>query len=198
MKPELVNKIKLLVNAAQRESEGKPFSREQKKLLEYLERSDERRTRIDFPVLETLEGTAARIGAPVMLVKTVKKSGSKAFMTGNRVDTGILVPELFAALAKGSQLPDGIASPQDWLATEKAKREQIKRQQDEGELVEAADVVRQANEAGGAYMSQLERLARELPPALAGLPSVEIAKRMEIEFERTRTMLKQKMQTIGK
>ena len=155
-------------------------------------------TRLAWPVIDGLEATANQIGAPVALVRAVKRNGSKAFLTGQRVDTGILLPELFAALAKGSKLPEGIATPQDWLAFEKAKREEIKRKTDERETMLTADAVRQAGEAGGLFMSSLEKLARELPPALAGLPTSGVAARMELEIENIRRNLKIKMQEIGK
>ena len=133
-----------------------------------------------------------------MLVKAVKKGGSKAFLTGNRVDTGILIPELFASLAKGSDLPDGIATPQDWLSTEKAKREAIKRQQDEKSVMPTVEAINHAVLAGGFFMSALERIARELPPALAGLPASGIAARLESETESIRRHLKIKLAKIGK
>ena len=66
-----------------------------------------------------------------------------------------------------------------------------------GLLVPAAEAIRQAGEAGGYLMSQLERFCRELPPALAGLTAHEIATRIEIEVERTRTELQKKLNSIG-
>ena len=66
-----------------------------------------------------------------------------------------------------------------------------------GLLVPAAEAIRQAGEAGGYFMGELERLCRELPPALAGLPAHEIAARIEIEVERTRTELQKKLNSIG-
>ena len=48
----------------------------------------------------------------------------------------------------------------------------------------------------GYTFSELERLAREIPPALAGGTAVEIGKRIAVEVERIRSTLKEKFQTI--
>jgi hypothetical protein len=154
--------------------------------------------RLGWPVIEGIEATAARLGCPLMLVKSVKKSGSKAFLTGNRVDTGILIPELFAALSKGSDLPPGIATPQDYLAMRKAEREDLRLQEDKKLLMPTAEAVRHAAEASGLFASELERWAREFPPAFAGLPASGVAARMEAEVENTRRRLKIKLAEISK
>jgi len=156
------------------------------------------RQRLSWPVIDGLEAAANQLGAPVALVRAVKRNGSKAFLTGQRVDCGILIPELFAALAKGNKLPEGIATPQDWLAFEKATREAIRRKVDEGSVVLIAEVRAQCNAAGALFMDSLEKLARELPPALAGLPTTAVASRMELEIESIRRNLTAKMQEIGK
>lgn len=155
------------------------------------------RQRLEWPVLEGIALTAATIGAPEPLIKAIKKNGSKAFLTGNRIDTGILLPELFAALSKASELPEGVATPQDWLATEKAKREAIKRQQDENSVMPTADAKRQSAEAMALVFAELERRDRELPPALAGLSAVEIYKRMNGDTESIRRNLQNKFEEIG-
>ena len=197
MTPELKLKIKLLIEAAKRDAEGKLPTREQLSLLNHLERSGQK-NRIDFPVIESIDNTAARIGCPVALLKSVKKSGSKAFLTGNRVDTGILIPELFAALAKGSDLPDGITTPQNWLATENAKIKAVIRKKLEQSVMPTADAIRHANTAGALFMGELDRLIRESPPALAGLPTSGVAAWLENYVEVVRRRLQIKMQEIGK
>jgi len=110
-------------------------------------------------------------------------------LTGNRVDTGILIPELFKTLAAGSNLPPGVATPQDWLATEKARREAIRRQEDENSVMPTAEAIFRAGTFWGFVLSELERFARELPPALAGLPVEPIAARIETEVENIRRRL---------
>lgn len=149
-------------------------------------------------MIEGVEACANIIGAPPALVRSVKRGGSQAFLTGGRVDVGLLLPDLFRALATESNLPKGISTPQDWLATEKARREWIKRQADEKTVMPTADAIRHAGEAGALFMGQLERMARELPPILAGHPTSAVAAKMETEIENVRRHLKIKMQEIGK
>jgi hypothetical protein len=156
---------------------------------------DSRRFR--FPVIEGITAAAAQIGASERLLKSAKANGCKAFLTGNRVDTGQLLPFLFGMLAKATDLPDGVASPQDWLATEKAKREQLRRKADEGKLADTSEVKRQAGEAGGYMFAELERWSREMPPSLAGLSAVEVGKLMAIRVEQMRTILTEKLNNVG-
>ena len=66
-----------------------------------------------------------------------------------------------------------------------------------GKYVLACDAIRQAGEAGGYFMSQLERWARELPPVLAGLSAPEVAQILDVNIERTRAELQKKLNTIG-
>lgn len=151
--------------------------------------------RTEWPVIQGIEACAARIGAPLALLKSLKKSGCKAFLTGNRVDTGLLVPALFAALAKGSELPEGIATPQDWLATEKAKREAIKRKQDEKLLMPISDAKRQNGEAWGFSIGYWEQhLGEEAPPEHAGRNAVELGVRYKKLVEDFRTEGKRKFE----
>ena len=68
----------------------------------------------------------------------------------------------------------------------------------EKEMISVAEVRAQCNAAGALFMDSLEKLARELPPALAGLPTTAVASRMELEIESIRRNLTAKMQEIGK
>jgi len=66
-----------------------------------------------------------------------------------------------------------------------------------GKFVLASDAIRQAGEAGGFFMGELERWARELPPALAGKSAADIAVVLDVNIERTRTELQKKLNSIG-
>lgn len=157
------------------------------------------RQRLSWPVIEGIGALSSMLGVPESFVKKVKRDGSKAFLTHNRIDTGILIPELFAAMSKGaSELPDGFASWKELLESEKAKREQIKRQSDEGALMATAEAQRQAAQAMQICFSDMERISRELPPAIAGLGAVEIHKRLNSEIETLRKNLTKKFEEIGK
>jgi hypothetical protein len=159
--------------------------------------SPAKRARVSFPVVESIGAAASIIGAPKSLLKSAKHAGCKAFLTGNRIDLAVLIPFLFGMLAKGSDLPEGIATPQDWLALEKAKREAIKRQIDEKAVAPTAEVLRQIAAGVGMIFSELERLAREQPPALAGRSAVEISERMEADIKTLKKNLREKFETIA-
>lgn len=151
-----------------------------------------------FPIFESIASAAASIGVTESMVKAAKRKGCSAFITGSRVDSNVLIPFLFDMIQKGSDLPEGFSSWKEVLESEKAKREAIKRQQDEGSTMLTAEAIAQAAAAMSLVFAELERRARELPPALAGLPAVEIFKRMEADTEAIRKTLKAKFQEVGK
>lgn len=166
-----------------------------------MSKSNPKRQRADMPVFHTMGMAVAALGVPESLVKLAKRKGCKAFLVSGRVDSGILLPFIFKMLADGNgvgKLPEGFSSWREVLESEKAQREAIKRKQDEGLTMLVADAEVQAGEAGGFCLSSLERLARELPPALAGLSAVEIFKRLNSEVESIRKQLEKKFQEIGK
>lgn len=163
-----------------------------------LNTQETNKRRISFPVVESMSQAASMCGCPESMLKAAKRKGCKAFISGSRVDLGILIPYLFSMMAKGNELPDGFASWKEVLESEKAKREQIKRQQDEGAMMLTSDAETQAASAMALTFAELERRDRELPPALAGLPAVEIYKRMTADTETIRRNLKQKFQEVGK
>ncbi len=131
------------------------------------------------------------------MLKAAKRKGCRAFLTHGRIDLGLLVPFLFSMVAKSNELPDGFSSWKEVLESEKAKREAIKRQQDEGITMLTADAMAQAGSAMSVVFAELERRDRELPPALAGLPAVEIYKRMKSDTEHVRKTCEEKFNEIG-
>ena len=54
--------------------------------------------RAGFPVLESMQQTASRLGCSLDLIKSAKRHGSLAFQAHGRVNTAILIPELFELL----------------------------------------------------------------------------------------------------
>jgi hypothetical protein len=66
-----------------------------------------------------------------------------------------------------------------------------------GELILAADVILQCNQAGGFFCAELDRWAREFPPLAAGRDCAQIAQLLDIQIERTRAELKVKLANIG-
>lgn len=156
------------------------------------------RPRAAFPIAESIGQAAAWIGASEAVLKAAKRNGSKAFLTHGRVDIGELLPFLFKMLTTGNDLPSGFSSWKEVLEAERAKREAIKRQQDEKSVMLTADAERQAAEAMGMVFAELERRDRELPPGLAGLDAVSVYKRMNADTESIRRNLKAKFAEIGK
>jgi hypothetical protein len=148
-----------------------------------------------LPVVESMGQAAHVLGAPLSLLKAAKRQGCKAFMSGSRVDLDVLSSFLWAM--KPSDLPAGVATAVEWLTLEKAKRETIKRQEDERSVMTTAEACRQASVAGDLTLSELERWEREMPPALAGLTTVEVSKRMHNATEALRKLLKAKFALIG-
>lgn len=163
-------------------------------------KTPEIRQRAAFPVVEGIGLAAGILKVPETLLKESKRKGCKAFLTKGRIDLGILVPFLFEMLQGGNEneLPEGFSSWREVLESEKAKREAIKRQQDEKTVMPTADAIRMNAEAMAMVFSELERRDRELPPALAGLPAVEIYKRMSGDTEGIRKQLKSKFEEASK
>ncbi len=65
-------------------------------------------------------------------------------------------------------------------------------------MMPTADAEREASEAMAICFGELERIAQELPPALAGLTAIEIHKRINSSIEQLRKSLKQKFEGVGK
>jgi hypothetical protein len=150
-----------------------------------------------FPVFESIGQASAVLGAPEALIKAAKRQGCAAFISGSRVDAGVLVPFLFGMLSQESELPAGMASAAEWLTTEKAKREAIKRKADEKKLMPILDAQQQASEACAFFFAELERAERELPPSLAGGTAVDISKRLHNFTETLRKVGKAKFEVAA-
>jgi hypothetical protein len=137
-------------------------------------------------------------GAPESVVKYLRSTGCTAFKAANTIDSLQLIQAVFAELKKAGEMPPGISTPQDWKALEQARRESIKRKHDEKLFMLTADAMRQASQAMALTFAEWERLARELPPAVAGLAADEVGERMTVEIERMRKTLTKKFMEIGK
>jgi hypothetical protein len=151
-----------------------------------------------FAAVEGQEAFAAAWGYRAEVVKLAKRKGCPGFLAGNRIDPTLAIPAINRMLQVASALPDGIASPQDWLATEKAKRESIKRQQDEKSVIPTADAERANAAAWGFVFAEIDRLCNELPPAAAGLSALEIFKRLTAFRESMRKSAKAKFEEASK
>jgi hypothetical protein len=157
------------------------------------------RVRIQWPTLTGAAAFCGLTGAPESVVKYLRADGKcDAFLSNNRIHSLKMIRAVFGELLKAGELPSGIATPQDWKALEQARRESIKRKHDEKLFMLTADAMRQASQAMALTFAEWERLARELPPAVAGLAADEVGERMTVEIERMRKTLTKKFMEIGK
>jgi len=153
-------------------------------------------TTFRWPIFESLKQAAAMTHWTKAELSACKATKSKAFIQGGRVDCEVLVRDMNDMLRTATDLPAGFASWDEFGKSRRAKISDIELQEKQKLLMPTAEAVRHAATAGGMFMSELERLGRELPPALAGMPVSGVAARIESEFETLRRRLKIKMQEI--
>jgi len=91
--------------------------------------------RTKFPVLESMQQAASRLGCSLALVKSAKREGSLAFQAHGRVDTAILIPELFGMLTKQAdgQGNEYLDAQQEQARLNKSKRAAQDRENAEAE-----------------------------------------------------------------
>ena len=156
------------------------------------------RPRNNFPVLQSIAQCAGMLGCPDSLLKAAKRQGCKAFIAGGKVDTGILLPFLFAANTKATKMPEGFSSWKEVSEMNTAGILEVKRKTAQKAVMEASEVKRQVAEGIGMIFSELDRRDRELPPAMAGRPAVEISERMLADTKSIKKTLEQKFKEISK
>jgi hypothetical protein len=158
--------------------------------------------RAPFPLVENMTQAATVTGAELVYIKMAKQKGCPAFGVANRIDLQILFPFLVSMLVdllkKGSKIPGGFATWKQVLESEQATMATIERKSKENKLMETAEAKRQAAEACQFVFNELERAERELPPALAGLSSVECFKRLHSFTEGLRKNAQAKFEEVGK
>lgn len=158
----------------------------------------ESHTRQKFPVFESMAQAAGALKCPESLLKAAKRAGCKAFLTGGRIDCDELIPFIINMILKGDNLPDGFSSWKEFRERNLALIAEATMKKITKQMLEVSDAQRQAGEAMVLVFAELERRDRELPPALAGLPAVEIFKRMNADTEAIRRNLKTKFEEVGK
>lgn len=146
---------------------------------------------------ESLQQAASYTHTPLSILREAKKSGCLAFKKGGRVDYLLFLHWFWARGSDNKGLPPEFNSWREMLDCEKAKREALRRQREEGEMMSVDDAKQQASEAMGLLFSELERISSELPPDLAGLDAVEICARMRHRVEKLRAELAAKFDEIG-
>lgn len=157
----------------------------------------ENHNRSKFPVFESIGSAASAIGCTEAMLKTAKRKGCPAFLTGSRVDSSIVIPFLFGLIAKGSEIPEGFTSWKEVLEAEKARRETIRRKTDERETMPTVEARRQNGEAWAFVFAELDRLSMEYAAALSGLPPIEIHERLCAFREKLRADAKSKFESAA-
>jgi hypothetical protein len=154
--------------------------------------------RIIWPKLESIPQCAGMLGCSESLLKAAKRAGCKAFISGGRIDTEILLPFLFSVNTKAVKLPDGFASWREVGEMNTAGILEVKRKAAQKLVMETSEVKRQVSEGVGMMFAELDRNDREQPPALAGRSAVEISERMQAGTKAIKKNLEVKFQEIWK
>lgn len=142
------------------------------------------RQRLVWPVFESIRQAAGALHYTEAEIKLCKNTGSKAFISGGRVDSGILIPDLNDLLHQSSDLPKGFTSWKEFGESRRAKISDVELQEKKKLVMETAQARRQNGEAWAFVFSQLERHCLESPPNLAGRSAVEIFERLT-QFKET-------------
>jgi hypothetical protein len=142
------------------------------------ESNPEGRPRIQWPVFESIRQAAGALHYSEAEIKLCKNTGSKAFISGGRVDSGILIPDLNDLLHKASELPKGFTSWKEFGESRRAQLADVDLKKAKNLVMETADAKMQNGAAWGFIFAELERLCLEMPPALAGRPAGEIFERL--------------------
>ena len=148
--------------------------------------------------VEDLHSAAAILDVPYSMVAQARENGCPAFYGETKhlkINMATLVPALFH-IAIGDD-KTRVMRPQDALASEKFKREKIKRLVDEKKVMPVDDARQEASQAMSYCFEELERMVRELPPVLPGLEASEIAIKLDGQVEVIRKNLMEKFKNIG-
>ena len=150
-------------------------------------------------VAESMPQASASWGIPLAILKSAKKSGCPAFLSGNRIRLATFIRWYFENLAptNGEEPPEGMANWREALNRVQTKREEIRLAKDRGEVVDFNEARRQASEAAALYFAALERVCREMPPALKGLDEISILKKLEARVEEVRNELNKAFEEVG-
>ena len=152
------------------------------------------RQRRTWPVIESIRQVVAELHYTAEEIKLAQKSGSKAFITNGRIDTGILIPDLNDLLHQASELPEGFTSWKEFGESRRAKIADVELKEKKQELMSRGEAKRFNAEAWAFVFSELERFCVEKPPALAGRSAVEIFEQLNSFKESMRKSAKDKFE----
>jgi hypothetical protein len=129
-----------------------------------------------LPTASSMRHVEALTGMPLTLIRAMKEAGCAAFDMSNRVRLSILLKFFFQQYfdAADEKPPDGLATWREALNRVQTHRQEILLAKDKGTVLDLPEAERRAAEAEAYYGSELDRLMREMPPALCGLSARQI------------------------
>ena len=155
------------------------------------------RQRLVWPVFESIKQASGVLHYTEAELKICKASGSKAFISGGRVDSGILIPDLNDLLHKASEVPKGFTTWKEFGESRRAQITDVELKEKKKQVMQTSEVKRQVGEGVGMMFNEIDRRDRELPPALAGRNAVEISERMLADTKSIKKTLAEKFKEIG-
>lgn len=141
---------------------------------------------------DSIKNAAAQLQAPERLFKAAKKKGCPAFK-GSRV---YLLPLISWLLSGGGKI-----DTTDWYsekAKEQALHERVRRKEAEEKVAPWDEIAFGLNKGTAQLFARLEKLFYQLlPPALKGLPELEIKQRLEAELPNIRKEFEEELKKLG-
>ena len=118
----------------------------------------------------TTDDLATLAGLTPRRVRQLSDEGKLPPITGNTLPMLDAIKALFQWFARDGEL---LAAEKLKIATETARRLKMQNDIRAGHVLDAHDAERQAAEAESYYFGELDRMLRELPPALVGLDALQ-------------------------
>jgi hypothetical protein len=144
-----------------------------------------------LPVYDSIQACSSATGIPVAALRLAKKNGCNAF-AHSRVDLGLFIRFTFSMAGKD------ISNWADHKLEASAKREWIKLQKDEGNVIDRGHARDAAAQLAGAIDSTLEKVfVSEFPPACVGLDPMAISQLAKQSKARVWDELKVRAAAIG-
>jgi hypothetical protein len=152
-----------------------------------------------MPTVASMASAVALTGMPLDVMRRMKSAGCDAFSSSGRVNIGKLIRAFFAEFTEGAadEMPDGVATWREALNRAQTKREELRLQKERGNLMDIESAKLQAAQAMEITFAEMDRLCREMPPALKGLDEVSIFQKLESRREEMRNALKESFAKVG-
>lgn len=148
---------------------------------------------IPLKIYPSMGAISTATGIPLSEIKQAKKDGCPGFVS-TRVELLPLIRWIFRPTEDDEQ----IGSWSEELCRVKTLRERIRLAEDEGRVMDFANVVTGLQSVMSILFGRLDRMANQLPPALKGLDELAIMRKIEAETEELRKDIKAKFSETTK